>query len=940
MFRPARTRNRHSRSHQAAALRSLPGKFRPRVFRLEDRLMLSGTAVGGELFAVGPTLSENGQYVVFGNGQPQAPGGFSLTGVYVRNVQTGEATRVDVTPTGGIPLGASYPGIISADGRYVAFTSDARDLTVAENDTDNVVRDHIFVRDLVSGTTTLVDVNDTGTGVGPVDSLSDLLYMTPNGRDVVFQSTARDLVPNDTSVGFQIYERDMVSGTTVLVSTGAGSGTVAVPNIAVSDDGNSIAFPFQATGSAITNIYLRNLIAGTTALVSADDLGDGQGGNQPSLMPSISADGRYVAFDSFASDLTADEPYAVCNVYVRDMVTGGMTDVSVDKIGAATDAPSGVSSGGLAQTPVISADGTRVAFTSRSNLADDPARQPGLDLYVRDLSTNTIWQADVSGSGGQPTFSGAPEVSDLPQISPDGRYVLFQSNDDGLSSLPNGSPKYFHLYEHDNLTGATTLVDANDAGTASADEQSISPFSYSPTMTPDGRYVAFVSPAPDLVPGDTNAVADVFVRDLTGGTTTLISYATPTAAPTANAGGPYTVDEGASVMLDGSQSTAAAGDSIVNYEWDFNYSPGGTFNVDATGATVAYSAANEEEATRNVALRVTDQYGVQAIAATTVTVTEAAPVAGLTGPASGVVGQPRAFTFTASDATPSEAGTFTYQIDWGDHSTQTVNGAGASITLDHLFTADNTYLVQAQVVDDDGDQTSAAVSTSTIIQSAELQGSTLVVGGNSAVLTPADANGGVSVTVDGVAQGVFTPTSEIVVYGLDGGDNIQLRDARIQHHEVRLGVPAVIFGGGGGDTIDASGSSADDVLIGGLGDDLLIGGSGRDLLIGGGGADRLVGGRGEDILIGGTTDYDSDLAALNAIMAEWGRTDLSFNERIAQIDGSSSGGLNGSYVLNATTVHDDGASNVLVGRSGRDWFFAGAKDTLIGKHRHDTVTAI
>lgn len=410
--------------------------------------------------------------------------------------------------------------------------------------------------------------------------------------------------------------------------------------------------------------------------------------------------------------------------------------------------------------------------------------------------------------------------------------------------------------------------------------------------------------------------------------------------PTPNPGGPYTVDEGGSVTLDGTKSTAVSGDSIAKYEWDFNYFPGGTFNVDATGPTVAYSA-DEEETTRNVALRVTDQYGLQSIATTTLTVTEEQPLAGVSGPSSGVAGQPQTFTFTAGDATPAEqAGPFTYNIDWGGNAQQTVTSNQASITVDHSFAVDGAHLVRVSVADADGDSTSAAANTQITILPVQLQGTTLVVGGNNIVLQPAGANGGISVSVDGNAQGVFNPTSQIVAYGLAGGDTIQLENAKIGHHKVDITVPAVVFGGDGGDTIDARGSSASNALVGGAGDDVLYGGSGRDLLIGGGDADTLYAGSGGDILIGGATDYDANLAALDAIMAEWGRTDISYQQRIADLDGPASGGLNGQYLLNATTVHDDGASDQLVGGRKQDWYIASADDVVAGKKHNEVVTAV
>jgi Ca2+-binding RTX toxin-like protein len=109
--------------------------------------------------------------------------------------------------------------------------------------------------------------------------------------------------------------------------------------------------------------------------------------------------------------------------------------------------------------------------------------------------------------------------------------------------------------------------------------------------------------------------------------------------------------------------------------------------------------------------------------------------------------------------------------------------------------------------------------------------------------------------------------------------------------------------------------------VGGAGTDTLQGGSGRDLLIGGVGGDTLHGNGGDDLVIGNSTDYDSNLEALIALLAEWGRTDADYTTRINHLNGSAGGGLNSGYFLNNSTVHDDAAVDQLYGEAGSDWFF-------------------
>jgi Ca2+-binding RTX toxin-like protein len=158
-------------------------------------------------------------------------------------------------------------------------------------------------------------------------------------------------------------------------------------------------------------------------------------------------------------------------------------------------------------------------------------------------------------------------------------------------------------------------------------------------------------------------------------------------------------------------------------------------------------------------------------------------------------------------------------------------------------------------------------------------------------------------------------------------------------------VPALLFGGDGNDTLDASGSTANNVLVGGAGNDGLYGGSGRDLLIGSFGADALRAGGGGAIVIGGNTDYDANVQALLAIMKEWGRTDADYNTRIKHLQGTLAGGLNGSYRLTTTTVHDDNNADNLFGGAGMDWFFVGGKgkknrDNVYGQTSGEVITSL
>jgi Ca2+-binding RTX toxin-like protein len=120
--------------------------------------------------------------------------------------------------------------------------------------------------------------------------------------------------------------------------------------------------------------------------------------------------------------------------------------------------------------------------------------------------------------------------------------------------------------------------------------------------------------------------------------------------------------------------------------------------------------------------------------------------------------------------------------------------------------------------------------------------------------------------------------------------------------------------------------------VGGSGHNTLIGGAGPSILIGGGGRDVLTAKAGAAILIAGTTDFDANAAALRALLTEWSRTDETYAQKVAHLSGGATGGKNGSYVLDDTTVHHVGGPSQLKGGMGRDWFFA----RLTGR-RHDTL---
>ena len=414
-------------------------------------------------------------------------------------------------------------------------------------------------------------------------------------------------------------------------------------------------------------------------------------------------------------------------------------------------------------------------------------------------------------------------------------------------------------------------------------------------------------------------------------------------------------------------------DTAAGFTYSYDFDNDGTYEVvDSTSATATVPASYlaDGPGNRTVQGRITDKDGGYTECTTTLAINNVAPAASISGPTNGVPGQPRTITFSAIDSsTVDQAAGFTYAINWEDGTPlQTINrkpGNGSGVAVDHVYTAPGAYDIQVVAFDKDDGASISFIRTQTI-QRAELQGNDIAIGGtlgNDTITISPDkknpANLSVSVKTSNTAlvDNTFHSTGHILVYGQAGDDVILVQSNKIKGTTYYVTVPALLYGGDGKDTLDVSGSTANNVLSGDADDDHLFGSvAGHDLLIGGIGGDKLdASNSGGDLLIGGTTDfdlastltnYDMKLVALYAIMAEWGRTDLGtptdpsgYLARVHHLDGSLSDGLglNGLAFLNSTTVHEDGTSDTLTGSlTSLDWFFAllaGAEQDVIKKQQ-------
>jgi hypothetical protein len=416
---------------------------------------------------------------------------------------------VDLVSRAGGVAGAKANGFsdtpaISADGRFVAFHSVASNLDPADGDATG----DVFVRDLQANTITLVSRASGANGAKGNGNSSDAT-ISADGRFVAFESGSTTLGAGGTTSS-DAYVRDLQANTTTLVDRASGADGAPAnafsSDAAISANGRFVAFSSLAsnlspdTGVDNTNVFVRDLQTNSTTLVSRAGGSNGAAGDSFSQEAAISGDGRFVVFTSFADNLDPGDQTGDEDLFVRDLQANTTTLIS-----RATGAD-GAKSNGINDEPAISADGRFVTFFSTATNLDPADTDTTGDIYVRDLQTNTTTLATrATGADG----AKANEVSITPAISGDGRYVTFNSfanNLDPAAVLPGTS----EVYVRDLQQNTTTLVSRAPGATgATADGAR-------PAISADGRFVAFDSRATNLSPDDPDRTLDVYRRDVLG----------------------------------------------------------------------------------------------------------------------------------------------------------------------------------------------------------------------------------------------------------------------------------------------------------------------------------------------------------------------------------------------------------------------------------------
>jgi PKD repeat protein/Tol biopolymer transport system component len=342
------------------------------------------------------------------------------------------------------------------------------------------------------------------------DNHSAYPSISADGRYVAFWSNASNLVGSDTNDEGDVFTYDRQTGQTTRVSI-ASDGTQGDDSSyepSISADGRYVAFKSDASNlvtddtNNAQDVFVNDRQTGQTTRVSVAS--DGAQANSLSYWPSISANGRYVAFTSLANNLVSGDTNNADDIFVHDRQTGQTTPVSVASDGTQGNARSIM--------PSISADGRYVAFFSdASNLVSGDTNDY-MDVFVHDRQTGQTSRVSVASDGTQ-----GNNGSFAPSISADGRYVAFFSD---ASNLVSGDTNdYMDVFVHDRQTGQTSRVSVASDGTQG------NSISFDPSISADGRYIAFTSVASNLVSDDSNGDWDIFVHDQQTGQTSRVSVA-------------------------------------------------------------------------------------------------------------------------------------------------------------------------------------------------------------------------------------------------------------------------------------------------------------------------------------------------------------------------------------------------------------------------------
>ena len=407
----------------------------------------------------------------------------------------GGTKQISLDATNDDPNGASFGRSVSADGAFIAYSSDASDLVASD---PNGYRD-IFVRDRQGGANLLVSI---GLGGAPADGDSGDPSISADGRYVAFASNATNLVLNDTNNRRDVFVRDLINHSTKRISIatggGAANGISYMPEI--TGDGRYVAFASNATNlvagdtNAKADVFVRDTVTKVTTRVSLT-AGGGQGDGD-SIRPSISTDGTRVVYESLATNLAPGVTNGHSNIFLRDRNASTTTRVSRTPLGKT---PNGNSFLGA-----ISADGSTVVYDADATNVVAGDANGFTDIFRFVVASATTTRVSVAEGGGATDGASYGRA-----ISADGRYVAFSSDANNIVSSPGSQAPGRDVFEVDTTTGRALLISYD------VDGEKANGSSFKPVMSTDATTIAFRSEASDLTrQTDDNGASDVFARSV------------------------------------------------------------------------------------------------------------------------------------------------------------------------------------------------------------------------------------------------------------------------------------------------------------------------------------------------------------------------------------------------------------------------------------------
>lgn len=471
----------------------------------------NGTAANG--ISRSATMTPDGRYVVFVSAASNLVDGDTngISDVFARDLQAGTTTLVSAGAhsTAGFP--SSELPVITPNGRYVAFYSTATNLVPGVTNIGG-----LFLRDLVAGTTAWVSTNSHSimqSLQNNSNAISCNHEISDDGLFVAYEACPLVSGAAYSTASAVLLRHNLATGSTDIVNTnvlGIPSGSeLTAHNLSMTPDGRFIAFVANAhvTNGAQTAIAVWDAQSNTTVLASLG-LNPLVPTNSLCDWPAITPDGRFVAFLSNATNLTANPQSSGFHLYVQDLqsVTTTLVDADTNGFGSTPI---------LTTAPQLSDDGGLVAFDAFDGnlVAGDNNR--AYDVFVRNVAAVSTELISV-GLPGLPSLSpNAPSVISSSCLSTNGRYVTYLSEGDNLA--PNDTNGIRDVYARDLVSGNSFLVSANTNGVAG------NGISTDAAISGDGRFIVFTSNASDLVANDTNSASDIFLRDLQSATTLLVS---------------------------------------------------------------------------------------------------------------------------------------------------------------------------------------------------------------------------------------------------------------------------------------------------------------------------------------------------------------------------------------------------------------------------------